>query len=155
MSKFQQGILNGCYVKKAQVKHVLVARRHFFHWERWLGETLLEPSSQPRIKICEIPHQIFGPSHWTCPTCQMIFVNTGSVVRVKICNSAMNKQGPSHYFHLHARAPPTAVPGYVDKRFERLDIKNNCYLPTDQLLWLCMCASVCINVFMLFNPSSS
>ena len=36
--------------------------------------------------------------------------------RVKICNFAMNKEGPSHYFHLHARAPPTAVPGCVDER---------------------------------------
>ena len=36
--------------------------------------------------------------------------------RVESCNFAMSKQGPSHYFHLHARAPPTAVPGCVDKR---------------------------------------
>ena len=28
--------------------------------------------------------------------------------RVILCNFAMSKQGPSHYFHLHARAPPTA-----------------------------------------------
>ena len=30
--------------------------------------------------------------------------------RVKICNFAMSKQVPSHYFHLHAWAPPTASP---------------------------------------------
>ena len=36
--------------------------------------------------------------------------------RVKMCNFAMCKQGPSHYFHLHARAPPSAVP--VDERIE-------------------------------------
>ena len=28
----------------------------------------------------------------------------------------MNKLGPIHYFHLHARAPPKAVPGCVDER---------------------------------------
>ena len=28
----------------------------------------------------------------------------------------MNKQGPSHCFHLHATAPPMAVPGWVDER---------------------------------------
>ena len=28
----------------------------------------------------------------------------------------MNKSGPSHYFHLHARAPPTEVPGCEDER---------------------------------------
>ena len=28
----------------------------------------------------------------------------------------MCKYGPGHYFHLHARAPPTAVPGCVDER---------------------------------------
>ena len=28
----------------------------------------------------------------------------------------MSKQGHSHYFHLHARAPPTEVPGWVDER---------------------------------------
>ena len=36
--------------------------------------------------------------------------------RVKMCSFAMSKQGPSHYFHLHARAPPMAVPGCVDER---------------------------------------
>ena len=35
---------------------------------------------------------------------------------VKICNFAMRKQGLSHYFHLHVRAPPTAVPRCVDER---------------------------------------
>ena len=40
--------------------------------------------------------------------------------RVKICNFAMSKQGPSHYFHLYVRAPPTAVPGCVDERMELL-----------------------------------
>ena len=35
---------------------------------------------------------------------------------VKICIFAMSKQGPSDYFHLHARAPPMAVPGCVDER---------------------------------------
>ena len=29
------------------------------------------------IQICEISHQTFGPSHRKCPTCPMIFVNTG------------------------------------------------------------------------------
>ena len=29
------------------------------------------------IKICEISHQTFGPSHWKWPTCPMIFMNTG------------------------------------------------------------------------------
>ena len=38
--------------------------------------------------------------------------------RVKICNFTMSKEGPSDYFHLHARAPPTAVPGCVDKRIQ-------------------------------------
>ena len=28
----------------------------------------------------------------------------------------MSKQGHSHYFHLHARVPPTEVPGWVDER---------------------------------------
>ena len=28
------------------------------------------------IQICEISHQIFGPSHQKCLTCPMIFVNT-------------------------------------------------------------------------------
>ena len=36
--------------------------------------------------------------------------------RVKTCNFAMNKQRPGHYFHLHVRAPPTVVPGWVDER---------------------------------------
>ena len=36
--------------------------------------------------------------------------------RVKISNFAMSKQGPSHYFQRHARAPPTAMPGCVDAR---------------------------------------
>ena len=40
--------------------------------------------------------------------------------RIKICNFAMSKQGPGHYFHLHARAPLTAVPGCVDKRMSKL-----------------------------------
>ena len=35
--------------------------------------------------------------------------------RIKICNFAMSKKGPSHYFHLYARAPPMAVPGCVDE----------------------------------------
>ena len=35
---------------------------------------------------------------------------------VKIRNFAMNKQRPSHYFHLHARASPTVVPGWEDER---------------------------------------
>ena len=29
------------------------------------------------ILICEISHQTSGPSHRKCPTCPMIFVNTG------------------------------------------------------------------------------
>ena len=39
-----------------------------------------------------------------------------SLLRVKICDFSMNKYGASHCFHLHARAPPTAVPGCVDER---------------------------------------
>ena len=39
---------------------------------------------------------------------------------VEISNFAMSKQGPGHYFHLHARVPPTAVPGYVDERIGAL-----------------------------------
>ena len=31
------------------------------------------------IQICEISHQTFGPSHRKCPTCPMIFMNTGAL----------------------------------------------------------------------------
>ena len=31
------------------------------------------------IQNCEISHQTFGPSHWKCLTCPMIFMNTESV----------------------------------------------------------------------------
>ena len=30
------------------------------------------------------------------------------------------KQGLSHYFHLHAQAPPAVVPGCVDERMASL-----------------------------------
>ena len=36
------------------------------------------------------------------------------VVRVKICKFRTKRQGVNQCFHLHARAPPTAVPGWVD-----------------------------------------
>ena len=32
------------------------------------------------IQICEISHQTFGPSHRKCPTCPMIFMNTGDTM---------------------------------------------------------------------------
>ena len=35
----------------------------------------------------------------------------------------MSKQGHSHYFHLHARAPPTEVPGWVDERIPELELE--------------------------------
>ena len=38
--------------------------------------------------------------------------------RVKICKFTKNKQGGSQCFHLHVRAPPMVVPGWVDKRIE-------------------------------------
>ena len=31
------------------------------------------------IKICQISHRTFGPSHRKCPTCPMIFVNTAII----------------------------------------------------------------------------
>ena len=36
-------------------------------------------------------------------------------------------EGPSHYFHLHARAPPTAVPGCVDERIS--SSSSSCFIP--------------------------
>ena len=32
------------------------------------------------IQIFQISHQTFGPSHRKCPTCPMIFMNTGAVL---------------------------------------------------------------------------
>ena len=32
------------------------------------------------VQICEISHQTFGPGHWKCATCPMIFVNTVMVI---------------------------------------------------------------------------
>ena len=44
--------------------------------------------------------------------------------RVEICNFTINKQGPSHYFHLHARAPPMAMPyGWVYERMRDIVTK--------------------------------
>ena len=39
-----------------------------------------------------------------------------------------NKQGPSHYFQLHVRAPPTTVPGWVDERMTQISAKPLLYL---------------------------
>ena len=43
--------------------------------------------------------------------------------RVKICKFTKNKQGVNQCFHLHARAPPAAVLGWVEER-----ILNRCNL---------------------------
>ena len=67
--------------------------------------------------------------HSSCSSCHQISKWYDKSVLcyrwVKICNFAMNKQGPSHYFHLHARVPPTAVPGCVDERIKCLEILVN------------------------------
>ena len=35
---------------------------------------------------------------------------------VKMCEFTKNKHGVNQYFHLHAQAPPMAVPGWVEER---------------------------------------
>ena len=61
VSKFQLGIPNGCYVTKAQVKHVFSGEKACFHRERWLGETPLGPSSRPRIRSSDNDSTGFWP----------------------------------------------------------------------------------------------
>ena len=56
---------------------------------------------------------------------------------MQFCNEQIRT---SHYFHLHARAPPTAVPGCVDERIivTRVVWANHC---TDLLRDNCACVA--------------
>ena len=53
------------------------------------------------IKICEISHQTFGPSHRKCPTCPMIFVNTVSRLQMTLLISCLARIFRPSPLHLH------------------------------------------------------
>ena len=62
------------------------------------------------IRNCEISHQTFGSSHRKCPTCPMIFVNTGIIT---LLNVHVTTTGLS--FRLQVRMQPASQLSPLEK----------------------------------------
>ena len=73
---------------------------------------------QNHLWNCKIPWRVSLYFNWKfyMISINVSFSSSQNLIRRHKIWYGESQRGPSHYFHVHVRAPPTAVPGCVDGR---------------------------------------